>query len=318
MNPSAGVKVSTIIVFLGSALAVLWAALILSALSVSGAFEGQPPAVRYLLLAFSAFSFGCAAWGIATGVGIWKLRQWGRISMLIFAGLLLFVTLPAVLMVPFVPLPPSPSEYARLMFTVRALTTATYGAGAALGGWWLCFFAKKTTRDQFQSVRTVQIESRPADARPLSITIISWYLIISGLPSVAVIWLHFPTFFLGYLATGWRASLIIIGWSVAQIAAGLGLLKLKPWGRTLAIWYFAIGIINSIAIVFLPGSEARYEQGTEYIRNLLKVPAAAPSGFPIRLTLLWSVPLFGVLLWFVVTRRDAFSPKDPDTLEADL
>jgi hypothetical protein len=86
---------------------------------------------------------------------------------------------------------------------------------------------------------------------------------------------------------------------------GIGLLKLRPWGRTITIWYFSFILVNSFLMVLLPGSQARFDEMMAYSEKMMGT-AAVPMHFPIWIGVVFSVPLLSLLLWFVVTRKQAF------------
>ena len=117
--------------------------------------------------------------------------------------------------------------------------------------------------------------------------------------------MHLPLAFLGFFFTGGKASLIVVGYMSVQLLMAYGLLKLEMWGRNLAIYYFNFAIFNSIISVILPGAQARYGEATTTMQSSMGLPPS-PFQFPLWTSLLFSLPLIGVQLWFVVTRKKAF------------
>ena len=95
------------------------------------------------------------------------------------------------------------------MLLVRASLTLLYAMFAALGSYWLYFFNSQKVKAQFRAQQLLtelgrlEVPGTPAvrfgpdqHARPLSITIIGWYLIIaSALAPLSV--LFTSTFFPG-------------------------------------------------------------------------------------------------------------------------
>ena len=89
---------------------------------------------------------------------------------------------------------------------------------------------------------------------------IAWYLLISAFIGVLGLSVNPPVFFFGFFFKGTFASLIMFGLAFVQSLTAFGLLKLRPWGRTLAIYYFQFLIFNSLTMVLIPGTQARFDQ----------------------------------------------------------
>jgi hypothetical protein len=274
------------------------------------------------------FVLALSIWGIATGVNLLHLRDGARISMLVFSAFLLVVAVPGILMMLFVPFPapadlPDPQLTQRVMEATRVAMVVVYALLAALGGWWLYFFNSRAAKDQFGGSQAntptspavwVPTAVAPLSAkRPISITIIAYISLIGAcvLPVVQV--MHVPMMFMGIFYTGWKASLIIMGFMTVQLMMAYGLLKLEAWGRSLAIYYFNFGIFNSIISVLLPGAQARFEQAEALMQGTMGLSASpSPVKFPIWTGLLFSLPLIAIQLWFVVTRKQVFErPHGP-------
>ena len=97
--------------------------------------------------------------------------------------------------------------------------------------------------------------------------------------------------------------------ALLQSFIGFGLLKLRPWGRTLAIYYFQFLIFNSLTMALIPGTQARFEQAmNDMLRDMQSATGAAPPvmHFPIWFGVIFAVPLLSLLLWVVVSRKEAF------------
>jgi hypothetical protein len=324
MKRPAGVTVSAVVVFIGCGLTLLAAALMLLGFAVTPA-DNMPAFTRDAGLVMSLFMLGFAAWGIATGINLLHVREWARISMIVFSGLLLVMAMPGLLMMLVMPLPTPPvpavpngepiPPLEHLMTAVRVVMAVFYALLALLGGWWLYFFNSRPIREQFRGAGTAA-STWASDAlaptalpgspkRPLSITLIAYLALLGAcmVPFLRVF--NMPVNFLGFYFTGAQASLIVIGYMSAQFLMGYGLLKLEKWGRSLAIYYFNFAIFNSIISVILPGAQARYQEATAAMQSSMGLP---PSQFqvPIWFTLVFSLPAIVIQLWFVITRRQAF------------
>ena len=321
MNRSVGVTVTAVVVLFGSGLTLLAGVTMLFASSSDLPIpENQVHFLKYFMIFLALVLFAAAAWGIASGTGLMRLREWSRISMLVFSALLLFVCIPGLLMFLFMPFPPpgtapSPELTKEMLGATRIFMVVLYGILAALGGWWIYFFNKRSTKDQFLKVRIPGLEGMPGAevispyARPLSITLIAWWLLISGFIGVLGLSVNPPVFFLGYFFKGTYASVLMLALALVQSLIGFGLLKLRPWGRTLAIYYFQFLIFNSLTMVLIPGTQARFEQAmSEMLSDMQGTLGTPPSPMhvPIWFGVIFAVPLLSLLLWIVVSRKDAF------------
>ena len=324
MNRSVGVTVSAVVVLFGSGLTLLAGVMMLFASSSDLPIpENQVHFLKYFMVFLALVLFAAAAWGIASGTGLMRLREWSRISMLVFSALLLFVCIPGLLMFLFMPFPPpgtapSPELTKEMLAATRIFMAVLYGILAALGGWWIYFFNKRSTKDQFLKVRIPGLEGMPGAevispyARPLSITLIAWWLLISGFIGVLGLSVNPPVFFLGYFFKGTYASVLMLALALVQSLIGFGLLKLRPWGRTLAIYYFQFLIFNSLTLVLIPGTQARFEQAmSEMLSDMQGTLGTPPSPMhiPIWFGVIFAVPLLSLLLWIVVSRKDVFQAE---------
>ncbi len=324
MNRSVGVTVSAVVVLFGSGLTLLAGVMMLFASSSDLPIpENQVHFLKYFMVFLALVLFAAAAWGIASGMGLMRLREWSRISMLVFSALLLFLCVPGLLMFLFMPFPPpgtapSPELTKDMLAATRIFMVVLYAILAALGGWWIYFFNKRSTKDQFLKVRIPGLEGMPGGevispyARPLSITLIAWWLLISGFIGVLGLSVNPPVFFLGYFFKGTYASVLMLALALVQSLIGFGLLKLRPWGRTLAIYYFQFLIFNSLTMVLIPGTQARFEQAmSEMLSDMQGTLGTPPSPMhvPIWFGVIFAVPLLSLLLWIVVSRKDVFQAE---------
>jgi uncharacterized membrane protein (DUF2068 family) len=326
MRRSTGVTVSAIFVFLGSGVTLLFGALMAFALLLAPKTPAQPPFVRYALAFSIVMTAAFAIWGVASGVGLLYLKQWARISMIVFCCIMLLFTVPGMILMPFLPMPQTPGSPDNLAVIFKIGMSAFYGVFVLIGGAWLYFFNQKNVKEQFSPVNALidptapQAVQRPK--RPLSISIIGWILVITSFFALPTLFLRSPMLFLGFLLTGWAATFFMLAWCVVQAAAGVGLLRLRSWGRTLAICVFSFGLLNMTAMFALPGAAARFQQANAAAQANMQARMGLPvSGTPTpytpefmlsftRIILIVAGVFLVVQLWFVVTRKNAFSPAN--------
>lgn len=333
MKRPAGVTISAVLVFIGSGVALLCAVLMILAFAVMPAAESTPAFTRGAGLIMSIFMLGFAAWGIVTGINLLHAREWSRISIIVFSGLLLVMGVPGLLMMLVMPLPTPPTPamppgaamppMEQLMTAVRVGVAIFYALLALLGGWWIYFFNTRPIKEHFRGAGLGTTASTWAPAalaptevpgapkRPVSITIIAYLALVGACIFPILNILHLPLTFLSFFFTGGKAALIISGYMSVQLLMAYGLLKLERWGRSLAIYYFNFAIFNSIISVILPGAQARYEEATTAMQTSMGLPPT-PFQFPIWFSLVFSLPMIAIQLWFVVTSRQAFEgPHNP-------
>jgi hypothetical protein len=321
MKRSVGVTISAVIVLLGCGITLVSSAFMALGLAEIAPRGDTPQLSKVAGVFLVLFMLALAIWGIATGINLLHLREWARISMLVFSGFLLVISLPGIVMMLLVPLPAPPGVadpelMQRVMAATRVGMVVVYGLLAVLGGWWLYFFNSRAAKDQFRSpgaaeqasvvwAPPVAASASASPKRPISITIIAYISLIGAcvLPVVQV--MHVPMIFLGFIFTGWKASLIVMGFMTVQLLMAYGLLQLEPWGRSLAIYYFNFAIFNSIISVILPGAQSRFDEATALMQGTMGLPAS-PVKFPIWSGLIFGLPIIAIQLWFVVTRKQAF------------
>jgi hypothetical protein len=244
VNRTVGVTVSAVFVFIGSGLTLLFVAFacvglwaIWSGASGSEMAE-QPPFVKQFMLFSVGLVLGAAAWGIASGVGLLRLREWARVSMLVFSALLALFCLGSILFVWFLPLPPNPEIPAQQMRFIHFGLTLFYGLFAAVGVGWLYFFNTNSVKEQFrQRITPDGLVLHPL-TRPVSITVVAWFLLVLGAISPIELLIPFPVIIFGVVFTGHASRIVLMIYCVIELLAGVGLLKLKLWARGLAAGFF--------------------------------------------------------------------------------
>jgi hypothetical protein len=340
MPRSVGITISAVVVFLGSAVAILFAAFVVLAgafVSHSSRMPAQPAFFRPMMFMEAAFVFGFGGWGVASGAGLISTKEWARISMLVYAFILLLVTLPAGLLFAFIPLPDNPNNASvppGFMTLLRVGMVLFYESFAALGAFWLYFFNKRSVKAQFRRDRTIEAAAQPfapaegtpfspapatRRARPLSITVIGWFLAACCAVMPMELWLikvifphvEIPFCFLGFFFFGGAAYALILGWTAVQLVAAVGLLKLKNWARLTTIALQFLGLANGALVLVVPGNRAKLEQ---YMAAMVAsmdttMPQPWAPTFGAWIGMAATVPLILVVLWFLFSQKQAFMPR---------
>ena len=118
--------------------------------------------------------------------------------------------------------------------------------------------------------------------------------------------LHVPLEFLGMMLRGRIAMAGILGFALAYILIGYGLLRLRPKARLAGIVLFGLFGLNGLIFSFLPGTHAKMLDAmkeTPYYSQ--RIPQQAPPPMPYAFRLL-AIPVIGIPLWFLITRKNAF------------
>ena len=150
MGRTAVIVLSSVVIFTVGLITSLF-----GALNIISDMNGRGSAAGY----FGSFTIpaaialiGLGGWGVASGVGISKMKEWARISMLAFGAIFFVIAaFGALEMVldPYVGVSYMDGAY---MGSIRPEMMAFYGVVTALGAFWLYFFSRKSVKAQFWSV----------------------------------------------------------------------------------------------------------------------------------------------------------------------
>jgi hypothetical protein len=329
---SVGVTVSAVVVFVGSAFTILCgAALVLGSLATLHSREALGAAANIpLVLAVEAvFFFGFGGWGVASGVGLLKTKEWGRISLLVYAVMLVFFSVVGAAAMAVVPFPEDmasdPNLPANFIVMLRVGFVLFFAVFAALGGFWIYFFNTRDVKAQFLALQPVMGYTATGAyagipgggvgvvqrARPLSITIIAWYLL--GTSALAALFfavrgvrhpgVGIPMWFLGFALYGRLGASAFVTLTVAHAVGAIGLLRTKMWGLYTTIGTQWLAAMNIVLVVAVPANRAKFAQMVEAASSShshLQAPLMYPAWIGMAVTL----PITVVILWFLITGRE--------------
>lgn len=125
----------------------------------------------------------------------------------------------------------------------------------------MIFFSKESVKGEFiftcDDAAEVPTPSNSMFAkRPLGISIVAWYLLVTAFIFAATFYYRLPP----YSFTWTELRLIKVTYVVIHVFAFVGLLELRPWGRFLAICYFSVLILGTLASVWIPGRTFGFER----------------------------------------------------------
>jgi hypothetical protein len=239
-----------------------------------------PPSFRTLMLVMEAFMMAVSIFGIATGIGLFFLKNWARISILIWGGLSVFfgvVGIPFAFLMPLseppgaAQLPPGAMQMMRVMFLF------IYGLPLAVGTWWLILFNRKSVKAQFTGTTPPSDLGSPQRPRcPLPITVLAWFYVtlILNLLFLPFFSAHVPVFLFGMRLPGGLGLGILLLSTLAFTVCGIGLLKLKPWSYPLAIGLQVFWITSTMVSLLRPNYKEAMESYMQEIQSSMHLPAS--------------------------------------------
>jgi hypothetical protein len=301
MRRPLGVTLAAVAAILGSGLFVL-----LGLLTLLPVFFPPQPGMPQLLKIFSVVMcfvmLGVAAWGITTSVGLFRLRGWSRWSVLVFSALLASIGGATALIMSVVPLPPAPGASPEIMTGIKAGVAVVYGVPALIGAFWLYYFNTARVRTQFGPGAVAD----GSGGRPLSVSLIAWLLLFRGVIYVVGAFFPLPGMAFGLMFTGWagRASYVVL--AAIEVSLGVGLLRLNPLSRVLAITLFGYGILNSALFAVLPGHSERLRAAIDSLPFTLRQPSGYDPFPSIAASVVIGSLVSLIPIWFLITRRQAF------------
>ena len=314
MKRSTGVTLSAVLVFFGSAMALLVGLFAVAAFRLAPPRSTPTPFLRGALIFDGVLDVAFVAWGIASGVGLIRLQQWARISMLVFSGIMIVFCLIPMMIIPFVPLPPQsdtlPSNFG-LIFRIGAVVF--YGFFVALGAFWLYFFNKRSVKVQFTNTPALQAsDAKLKSEKPVAIMILAWLFIIGGCFTPAALFMRLPAFFFSFAVPGRWGGLVFVAFAALSLATGIGLLRLRLWGWVVAVGFQSIGLLNALSMILIPGAFARFESLLQSQRAYMGLPDAPnmiPPAFTMWIGLGFGALFAGVILAVLFWYKRAFNDK---------
>ena len=297
-----GVTLAAIAAILGSVLFCLLAAVMLVSALVPSPQQQAPGYLKVVSFGMCVVLLGFAGWGITTAVGLFRLRAWSRWSILVFSALLAFMGGCTILFMTVVSLPPAPGASPEITKWVKVAVAVIYGVPGLMGAFWLYYFNTARVRTQFGPGAAMD----GPGGRPLSVSIIAWMMLVGGAICIGGAFSPFPGMMFGLIFTGWSARVLYLGFAAIEIWLGLGLLRLNPLSRVLAIVMFGAAILNSVLFAVLPGHSDRLRA----VLDSMPLATQQPVGYDPIPTMAASI-LMGSLvsvipIWFLVARRQAF------------
>jgi len=333
---SSGVTVIAVLSLLGSLVVLLIGALVAALPFLSSKFGDEnsafPPGVFKLMMGAVALVYILlAAWGIATSVGLFRLRNWARISIIVFAVCLISMGGFSALTFLVMPFPAGPNQQvdAHIVSGVRVVMLSFAAGLLGIGAWWLVYFTRSKVKQQFVPVQalipgaTAGAPGVPFSApsygstvpdRPLSFTVIAWLLLVGAVFLPINIVMRYPAMIFTKVVTGWPAAVYYLALAAVHLYVGIGLLRLQLRARMVAIAYYGFMFVNMGVFYLAPGGSDRM---LDLMRKSVRFPWVQAEAWQRQMAqfnttsflVLGAVAgLVGMLvpLYFLVTRKQAF------------
>jgi hypothetical protein len=273
-KPSASVIVAGVVAILGSALAIFISALGLigtALISSTPIRENLPAPAKSVAMVTLLFFMAVAGFGIFTGVGLFRLKSWARISALVWAGIIAFFSALILLFLPFIPLPETSAGQSVPAAHLKVLMYLAYGIPLVVGIWWLILFTRPGIRAQFSGEAPPNQLQAPQRPRcPLPVAFVGGFFVFSFLFTFAFPLLHMPlpVILFGHRLNGTLGPGVFALTATLLLAGGLGLLKLKHWSYPLVLGVQFFWLASS-TVTFLSSS---YERNMQQVLEEMHLP----------------------------------------------
>jgi hypothetical protein len=227
------------------------------------------------------FFFLAACFLIATGAGALQLRRWARISLLAFAGMMLFFGMIGIFVILFVVLGSDLPGLPTTKIAVVGALIPVYGIPVVLAGWWLMLFTRRGVVAQFEArrlemppARTIRFSKRGC---PLAVSVVGWFLLSTVLSAVVLPFLPFPVpvILFGHMFEGSPATLLLIAQFGLIAVTSVGLLRLQRWSLPASVALQILYVANALFTFLSP----HYVDQIRDIMKRMQIPPL-PAGFP--------------------------------------
>ncbi len=282
-----------------------------------------PGAVRATTSIVWLFFLAVAIFGIFVGANIFRRRNWARIAILIWSGLMTFfsavIMLVTLLILGQLPsVMPHASEAAPVLAVMKWVLALFYAIPLGVGIWWLILFTRKSVVEEFHPLsarlhpgKTLDASGFPQElpetpsyipggpACPLPLIIIAGLDIFGGVSSLTMLVIPYsliksiPIFLFGHVFYGGVSLAFLALLGIVYLVCGIGIIKLKPWALDPLIWCKAVLTLSGIVSIMNPHFTPTMR---EAIARMMPVNPALPTNlFPFSDTYLKAMMAFGFL-----------------------
>jgi len=274
-GPSSSVVAAGVVGILASLITILIAALAIFGFSLmppESASPALPPFAKSMAVAMMFLLAGLAIFGLFTSVGVLHLKNWARISILVWGGVMVAFCGLALPFAMFMPLPDAPAEAPMALPFVRLLVTMVYGIPLLIGVWWLFLFNQRAVKEQFLGVTPGDGQfAAPARPRcPLPLAILAGFSIVSAGFSLLLPFTNFPASVILFSHRFHGATGVVLFYLSAAIllAGAIGMLRLKRWSYPLLLGQYFFWMASGTVTLVSPN----YERNIQEILSQMSLP----------------------------------------------
>jgi hypothetical protein len=299
----------------------------------------NPAIMAYVFLGFALFVVLLAIWAITTAIGLLRLRNWARISILIIGGGMVFLGSLSTVGLIFTwiiqsRLPPPPHLSHTMQMATFSIMSAFYIFILAIGVWWLVYFTRATTRSlfvrplshpagyDFTATDPAFPHSNPSRFGhvPVAIVIMACLYFVSAFACTIMALIPFPAFLFGFMITGASTHILYVVFAIFFGSVGYGLLHLKNWARIAALTQISLGFIN-IVLMLSPRHQSRsllYNQQLMERWHLPAAPANTPDMTHVYMIsgIATALVVNVIFFWLIERHRSAFQQTPPPPVPA--
>jgi len=281
-----------------------------------------PQTVRAMTSMVWLFQLGLAVFCIFVGANILRRRNWARISILIWGGLMAFFSAFTILVTLLImgQLPsvlPHAAEAAPVLAVMKWVMALFYAIPLGVGIWWLILFTRKEVVEEFNPLaarlhpgKTLDASGFPQEppappsyvpggpACPLPLLIIAGLDIFSGVSLLTYLFIPhsliaaMPLFLFGHAFYGrMPIMLFAVLLGVVYTVCGVGIIKLKPWALDPLIWCKALFFLSGVVTLLNPQFIPALREGIN--KMIPTIPEIAVNLFPFSDTFFKAGMVFG-------------------------
>jgi len=318
-KPSASIIAAAVVAMVGSLLFSLSSVAALAGILFfprPDSAQDLQPFVKTISIGMTVVMICVSIFGFATGIGLLRLKNWGRISAIVWSGFCIFfgvVGIPIALLMPFDQLPNALAVGSGFPLFLRLFLLVFYGVPLGIGVWWLILLNRKNIKAKF--VSEVASSSLTADTRPrrsVAITVLAWFFIGSTANVVLYPFFPFrmPLILFGHIFPGVSATGFLVLSGVLVLVAGIGLLKLQRWSYSFTIGMQLFILSNGVLTVLNPNFERVMASVVRQMNNSMHLSnnfVDSPSyTFPLHLVLYATLFFSAAVLVLLFYCRERF------------
>ena len=285
----------------------------------------------YVSIGISVVMALLATWAILTLVGLLRLSNAARISVLViggclagFGGLCVLTSIGAM----FLHLPTTPPEPAYLQTLIFGIVGFFYALMAATGVWWLIYFTRASVRalfvrpafaaygyDPTLPLPPLQKPSRFSNV-PVLITILACLFFLGAISCAIIALVPLPAFFFGVIFSGYASHILYLTIAMVTALIGYGLLRLDNRARIATIVLLCLGPINSV-LLLLPWGHAQFNIYNQQVMEKFQLPGMPSTPLPdfgyayMVMASLLGLIFNAALLWILYRYRSDFQRTQP-------